>query len=120
MDFIHADERLWKAADSLLGETFLERTPWVEARTLQMLCGQIQSIVSELREIANRQDLSATTVKMLISVSGYFERNLPYMRYDEYLKAGGRIASGVIEGACRHLVKDRCELSGMRWTPEGA
>ncbi len=120
LDFIHADEYLWKAANSLLGETSSERTPWVEARTLQMLSGQTQSIVSELREIANRQDLSATTVKTLISVSGYFERNLPYMRYNEYLKAGWPIASGVIEGACRHLVKDRCELSGMRWTPEGA
>ncbi len=42
------------------------------------------------------------------------------MRYDESLKAGWPIASGVIEDACRHLVKDRCELSGMRWTLEGA
>jgi len=42
------------------------------------------------------------------------------MRYDEYLSAGYPIASGVIEGACRHLVKDRMERSGMRWTLEGA
>lgn len=42
------------------------------------------------------------------------------MRYDEYLRRGYPIASGVIEGACRHLVKDRMERSGMRWTLEGA
>ena len=41
------------------------------------------------------------------------------MHYDQYLAAGWPIASGVIEGACRHLVKDRCELSGMRWTKTG-
>ncbi len=42
------------------------------------------------------------------------------MCYDEYLEAGYPIASGVIEGACRHLVKDRMERSGMRWTIDGA
>ena len=42
------------------------------------------------------------------------------MRYDEYLREGYPIASGVIEGACRHYVKDRLERSGMRWTRAGA
>ena len=42
------------------------------------------------------------------------------MRYDEYLARGWPIATGVIEGACRHLAKDRCDLSGMRWTLDGA
>ena len=42
------------------------------------------------------------------------------MRYDEYLAAGFPIASGVIEGACRHVVKDRMQRSGMRWTIDGA
>jgi hypothetical protein len=51
--------------------------------------------------------------------ASYFQRNLPYMAYDTYLKQGWPIASGVIEGACRHFVKDRCELSGMRWTQPG-
>ncbi len=42
------------------------------------------------------------------------------MRYDEYLAKGYPIASGVIEGACRHLVKDRMERAGMHWTIVGA
>jgi hypothetical protein len=42
------------------------------------------------------------------------------MRYDEYLQAGYPIATGVIEGACRHVIKDRMEQGGMRWTLEGA
>jgi hypothetical protein len=42
------------------------------------------------------------------------------MRYNEYLAAGYPIASGVAEGACKHLVKDRMERAGMRWEIEGA
>ena len=53
-------------------------------------------------------------------VCGYFENNLHRMRYDVYLREGYPIATGVIEGACRHLVKDRMERSGMRWTLDGA
>ena len=50
----------------------------------------------------------------------YYENNRDHMRYDEYLAAGYPIGSGVAEGACKHLVKDRMELAGMRWEIEGA
>lgn len=120
LDFIHADEYLWKAANALLGETAPERTAWVEARTLQMLKGQIQAVILDLAAIAAHTETSKTARQTLISVAAYYERNQGYMQYDQYLSAGWPIASGVIEGACRHLVKDRCELSGMRWTQAGA
>jgi hypothetical protein len=120
LDFIHADEYLWKAANALLGETAPERTAWVEARTLQMLSGQTTVVIADLKEIASGKQTSKTARQILISVAAYYERNLGYMEYDKYLAAGWPIASGVIEGACRHLVKDRCELSGMRWTQTGA
>lgn len=42
------------------------------------------------------------------------------MHYDEYIAHGYPIGSGVAEGACRHLVKDRMERTGMRWTEDGA
>ena len=51
-------------------------------------------------------------------MSPYYENNRDHMRYDEYLAAGYPIGSGVAEGACRHLVKDRMEQTGMRWTVE--
>ena len=62
---------------------------------------------------------SAAQQTRLTKTANYFERNLPYMDYPTYLKHGWPIASGVIEGACRHFVKDRCELSGMRWERTG-
>ncbi|NRB06370.1 MAG: ISKra4 family transposase, partial [Richelia sp.] len=43
-----------------------------------------------------------------------------YLKYDDYLKAGFPMATGVIEGACPHLIKDRMDLTGARWTMRGA
>jgi hypothetical protein len=119
LDFIHADEYLWDAANSLFGETAPERTPWVEQQTLGLLSGRHAEVVSELRRLATLPDTKPPQRKVLEQVAHYFERNAPYMHYDQYLARGWPIASGVIEGACRHLVKDRCELSGMRWTQDG-
>ena len=67
-----------------------------------------------------RARLTGKSAKDLHRICGYLEKNADRMRYDEYLRRGYPIASGVIEGACRHLVKDRMERSGMRWTLEGA
>lgn len=64
--------------------------------------------------------LSGKSLADLQRICGYLEKNADRMKYDEYLSRGYPIASGVIEGACRHLVKDRMERSGMRWTLEGA
>ena len=59
-------------------------------------------------------------LKEVRTACNYFENNAQRMRYDEYLRAGYPIASGVIEGACRHVIKDRMEHGGMRWTLDGA
>lgn len=59
----------------------------------------------------------AKTVQETIT---YFDNNKQYMKYDDYIAAGYPIGTGVVEGACRHFVKDRMELAGMRWEIEGA
>ena len=64
--------------------------------------------------------LSGPKRKVVKSAVEYLANNRDHMRYDEYLAAGYPIGSGVAEGACRHLVKDRLEQTGMRWTVEGA
>ena len=43
-----------------------------------------------------------------------------YLRYDQALAAGWPIATGVIEGACRHLIGDRLDITGARWGLQGA
>lgn len=120
LDFIHPNEYLWDVGNSLLGETNEQRTEWVAKKTLQMLSGETEHLISEFRHLAQETDCTATQRETLTKTANYFERNLPYMDYPTYLAKGWPIASGVIEGACRHFVKDRFELSGMRWTQEGA
>jgi len=120
LDFIHADEYLWDVANSLLGETSEQRTEWVAEHALQMLSGQTAQVIAEFRRLAQDAQTTSAQRTQLTKAANYFERNLPYMDYPTYLAKGWPIASGVIEGACRHFVKDRCELSGMRWSQAGA
>jgi len=120
LDFIHASEYLWDVANALLGETNPQRIEWMTEKTLLMLSGKTNQLITDFRHQAQNTQIPSTQRKQLEKTANYFERNLPYMDYPTYLAKGWPIASGVIEGACRHFVKDRCELSGMRWTQTGA
>lgn len=120
LDFIHAYEYLWKAANALFSEDDPQRLSWVKVQTRCLLSGQTQTVIDHLRQRAKASDKPASLSQKLQQVAGYFERNLAFMIYDRCLQLGWPIASGVIEGACRHIVKDRMELSGMRWSQDGA
>ena len=120
LDFVHASEYLWKAANALYGEQSDKRDPWVEEQTRAILSGRSDQVITLLQQLAQRPRCSQAKRKAFTSAANYFQRNQPYMDYETYLALGWPIASGVIEGACRHFVKDRCELSGMRWTQDGA
>jgi len=120
LDFIHANEYLWKVATKLFGEQSSQRESWVKEQTLQILSGATQDVIDALRQLRDLPERTQIQIEALDTTANYFERNLPFMRYDHYLQMGWPIASGVIEGACRHFVKDRFELSGMRWTQDGA
>jgi hypothetical protein len=120
LDIIHAVEYLWKAGTALYGETDPYRTQWVEAQTLQLLSSHTQQVIQWLEDKADSLTHNSQAARSLHTVANYFQRNLPFMDYAEYLGRGWPIGTGVIEGTCRHLVKDRMELSGMRWTIAGA
>jgi len=120
LDIIHALEYLWEAANRVHGEKSPKRNAWVKERVLAMLSGQTGHIIEEFKTLASGPTCKKGARQALLDAVRYYERNLPYMRYDLYLAQGWPIGTGVIEGTCRHLVKDRCELSGMRWSVEGA
>ena len=120
LDIIHAVEYLWKAGTALYGESDPYRAEWVEAQALQLLSSHTDQVIQGLKDKADSLAHNSQAVKSLRGVANYFQRNLPYMDYAEYLRRGWPIGTGVIEGTCRHLVKDRMELSGMRWTIAGA
>jgi hypothetical protein len=120
LDFIHANEYLWDVANRLFTEKDPQREAWVETHTLHILSGQTAQVITEFRSLAQAPKTTKAQREQLEKTANYFERNLAYMAYQHYLAQGWPIASGVIEGACRHVVKDRFELSGMRWTRPGA
>ena len=97
-----------------------EATAFVRDRALRILRGEAGYVIGGLRQMATKHSLSKAKEKRLTRVCNYFQHNRDRMRYHEYLAAGFPIASGVIEGACRHVVKDRMERAGMRWTIDGA
>jgi hypothetical protein len=120
LDVIHATEYLWDTANALLGETHPQRTAWVRAYMEPLLAGQIEAVITALEAEGKDPTCTVTQRQAVRRTVGYYRRNRPYMCYDKYLAHGWPIGTGVVEGACRHLVKDRMEQSGMRWTTRGA
>ena len=88
----------------------------MQQQTLRLLSGDAADLILDFRQLAQADSSSALLRKQLLTIAAYFQRNLAYMDYPAYLAQGWPIASGVIEGDCRHFVKDCCELSGMRWS----
>jgi hypothetical protein len=120
LDLLHVTPRLWQAAKLFYGERSPLVVPFVRQRVTQVLQGKVASVVRGLRRLALEHKLNAAKRKSLARIGRYLYKNRHRMRYHEYLAKGYPIASGVIEGACRHLVKDRLERAGMHWTMVGA
>lgn len=85
---------------------------FVRERLLRILEGDVKSVIVGLRQMATRRTLSSTRRAEIETVCGYLTVHADRMQYDPYLAAGCSIATGVIEGACRHLVKDRLVMVG--------
>jgi hypothetical protein len=117
LDLLHVLEKLWAAAYTLHAEGSVEAEMFVRERALRILRGRVSQVVKGLRQIVTKRQLAGSKRKTLLGVAGYLYRNRSRMRYHEYLELGWPIASGSVEGACKNLIKDRMERSGMRWTP---
>ena len=120
LDILHATEYLWDAANALLGESNPKRTNWLRPKLVQLLEGKTAEVIRSLQAEAAASTCSLSQRKALERTIGYYRRNQPFMHYNHYLAQGWPIGTGVVEGACGHLVKDRLEKAGMRWTVEGA
>jgi len=119
-DLLHVLEALWEAAHALYVEGSAEAMEWVRTRALRILQGHVSQVVKGMRQSATKRHLQGAKREAVLRTAGYLYRNREYMRYDEYLQQGWPIASGAVEGACKNLVKDRLERSGMRWQVPGA
>src|ERR1039458_9329268 len=87
---------------------------------LRVLQGKARGVITGWRRMGTEQQLRGAKAARLRKLCGFLESNLHRMHYDQYLLFGYPIATGVIEGACRHVIKDRMERAGMRWKVPGA
>jgi hypothetical protein len=120
LDLLHVTPRLWEAAKTLFGVKGKQVVPSVRQWVTEVLEGKVETVISRLRRLGAERGLSGVKKKALGRITSYLHKNRERMRYDEYLRQGYPIASGIIEGACRHLIKDRMERAGMHWTMAGA
>ena len=120
LDIIHVVEYVWKAAHVFHDEGSPELACWAWTRVRDILEGKARRVAASMRRAATVAGLSRDTRKPVDTCADYLLKYAPYLHYDRYLAAGYPIATGVIEGACRYLVRDRMELTGARWRLVGA
>jgi hypothetical protein len=116
LDLLHVLEKLWVVSYVFHPEGSPEAREFVKERILRILRGEVSQVVKGLRQMATKRKLRGQRRTTVLAVAAYYYRNRARMRYHSYLSKGYPIASGSVEGACKNLVKDRMERSGMRWT----
>ena len=117
-DMVHVLGYLWKAGAVLQRKDVV--APWVRNTLLRVVLGHGAVVAATMRAAATRRKLSATVRKPVDTCARYLQNHAPYLAYHQYLQAGYPIATGVIEGGCRYVVKDRLALTGARWSLDGA
>ena len=119
LDIIPVSGYVWRAA-KVFHPSRADQEAFVRGRLGRILAGEVKGVIRGLRQMASLRRVRVEGRTEIETVCGYFTTHADRMCYHKYLAAGCPIATGVIEGACRHLVKDRMERSGMRWTQTGA
>jgi len=119
-DLVHVVEYLWKAAWSLHREADPAAEQWVRSQALAVLAGDALKVANTIRRQATKASLNPTQRKAADQAATYLISKAPYLNYPLALGSGWPIATGVIEGACRHIVADRFDVTGARWGLSGA
>ena len=120
IDFIHVLEYLWAAAWCFHPEADPAAETWVAQRARAVLDGNATAVAAGIRRRATKTGLSKAQRKKADDAARYLTNKAGYLDYPTALANGWPIATGVIEGAVRHPVKDRMDITGARWTTEGA
>ena len=120
LDIVHVSEYVWKAGNAILGEKSKLRTDWVKGILNDILDGKISEIIEELKQNREKTTLSKSAKDLLDKTITYFTNHQHKMDYKTYLEQGLPVSTALVESSCGHLVKDRMERSGMRWSLKGA
>jgi len=120
MDIIHVLEYIWKAARSFFKEDDRESETWVGQKIEMILKGEAAAVIVSIFNKAVEAKLSKDKLKPVAKCLKYLSNHAEHLKYDQYLAKGYPIGTGIIEGTCRHLIRDRMELTGARWSVNGA
>lgn len=120
LDLCHVLESLWAAAFACHAEGSAEAARWVRTPLLAWLRGRASQVAAAMRRSATGRAFTASKRAAVAKCAAYLLKSRDMLRYDQYRAAGYPIGTGVIEGACRYLVKDRMERTGARWSLDGA
>ena len=120
IDWIHVVEYLWGAARCFFKEADPKGEAFVARKAQAVLEGKAGIVAGSLRRKATMCHLDAKSRQKVDECARYLQNKSPYLDYPKALASGWPIATGVIEGACAHLVKDRFDVTGARWSVKGA
>lgn len=120
IDIIHVLEYLWGAAWSFHGAGDPAAEDWVAAKALAVLAGDSTRAAQEITAEADAAGLEGSRRTGADACVRYLGNKHDFLHYDQALASGWPIATGVIEGACRHLIADRLDIGGARWGLDGA
>jgi hypothetical protein len=121
VDLIHVLEYLWKAAWAFHEPRDPAIETWTTARATDILHGRAAEVISLIRQLAaQHRPEGPEHARNIRKVLYYLDAKRPYLDYPRALAAGWPVATGAIEGACRHLVNDRMGITGARWSTSGA
>ncbi len=120
VDFVHVLEYLWAATWCFHPEGDPAAQTWVREHARRILAGHAGVVAAAIRRKATKQELDPDKRRNADRCATYLLNNKRWLDYPTALAAGWPIATGVIEGACRYLVKDRMDITGARWGLDGA
>jgi len=117
IDWWHAVEKLWEAANSQLGPSQPHTTAWVEKTKSLLWAGQLRALLRMIRQVCPRGHPIPDPVWAMVSYIFHNRRRMDYVRYHQ---AGYPVGSGCVESACKVVVQERMKQAGMRWSRNGA
>lgn len=120
LDIIHVSEYVWDAATAIFGEKSKSRAPWVQAVMTDLLNSQSLKVIEDLKQINLKTKLSESKKTQVCKTITYLSNHQHKLDYKTFVEKGYPVSSALVEAACGHLVKQRMEQSGMRWSSQGA
>jgi hypothetical protein len=120
VDFVHVLQYLWNAAGCLHPNDDQAAEQWVHRQAIRVLQGHARTVAGTIRRQATAARLDSVRRKPADEAANYLTSKSPYLDYPTALQSGWPIATGIVEGACRHLIKDRMDITGARWGLAGA